>query len=198
MALVAAKAQQKADDDKKRRDDEKARAAKADEPKPGPEIKAPVPPAGPSELERLLTGSWKSSVWVTEKGGKVGGRPADGAMVRAFFDKEDEFKRTQKDDGPAEAEKLVPQREGERDGLLAWTKAAPDVRQKAYADNKFALPEALVGKATPEFTEADGKFLKVQALIEARCLRCHDEGNKNGSLATYEHLSRYFVPRAKE
>lgn len=189
------KAQQKIDDEKKRREDEKAKREKAEAVKPGPEVK-PAVPGGPSEFERLLGGSWKGAPWAKEK--KEGNRLADGAMVRAFFDQESEFKRTLKDDGPAEAEKLVPQREGERDGFLAWVKAAPDVRQKAFAEDKFVLPEALVGKATPEFTEADGKALKVKSLIDSRCLGCHADGSKNGVLESYEQLSRYFVPRARE
>jgi len=191
------KADQKAADERKRLDDEKAKFLKKAEPKIGPDKVAPVP-AGPSELERLLTGSWKTTPWAKDKEGKKAGRLVDGAMVQAFFKQESEFKNTLKDDGPAEAEKLVPQREGERDGLLAWVKAAPDVRQKAYADNKFALPEALVGKAMPDFTEAGGKFLKVQTLIETRCASCHGEGAKNGPLTTYAELSPYFVPRSKE
>ncbi|HYH68084.1 MAG TPA: hypothetical protein VD866_25535 [Urbifossiella sp.] len=187
------KAVQRAADEKKRIEDEKAKLDKKAEPKQGPDKVAPA--TGPSEFERLFTGPWKGAPW--GKDGKKGDRIADGAMVRAFFDKETDFEGLLKED-PPEAEKLVPQREGERNAFLAWAKAAPDVRKKAYEDNKFALPEALVGKATPEFTEADGKFLKVATLIETRCLRCHNDGNKNGSLDTYERLSRYFVPRAKE
>ncbi len=172
------KAEQKAAEDSKRRDDEKAKAGKKDD--GGNKV------GGPSGLERVLIGSWKDSEWV--KDGKV----PDGGMVRAFFDKESEFKDLLKDDKAA-AEKLVPQREGEREGLLAWVKAAPDVRKKAYDDNAFPLPEAVTGKATPEFTDMDGKRLKVQSLIEARCLTCHASDN-TVPLDTYEGLSKFFAP----
>lgn len=174
-----------------------ARAAAANEKdnaaKKAPEVKQPddggkgkaVPPAAtPNGLERVLAGAWKTDAWA--KDGKV----PDGGMVRAFFDKEGDFKAMLKDD-PAEAEKLVPQRQGERDALLAWAKAAADARKKAYDDNAFPLPEALVGKPTKDFTEMDGKQLKVKDLIEARCASCHAADNKV-PLDSYESLSRYF------
>ncbi|MBN9522357.1 hypothetical protein J0H58_28200 [bacterium] len=184
LAAEKAKAEQKAAEELKRLNDEKAKAGKKDD---GDGNKVDVPPAGGSSgLERVLIGSWKDGAWV--KDGKV----PDGGMVRAFFDKESEFKDLLKED-KAEAEKLVPQREGEREGLLAWAKAAPDVRKKAYDDNAFPLPEAVAGKPTPEFTDMDGKRLKVQSLIESRCLTCH-ASDSNVPLDTYAGLSKFFAP----
>ncbi len=188
-----AKAQQKVADEQKRRDDDKAKTAKTDDAKPGPEPKTgkeTTPPSGPAGLERVLTGSWKDGPWVTN------GKVPDGGMVRAFFDKESDFRDMLKDD-PAEAEKLVPQRTGERDGLLAWVKAAPDARKKAYDDNAFALPEALAGKVTPEFTDKDGKRLKVKDMIETRCVRCHAESDKV-VLDSFDRLAKYLTPAAKQ
>ncbi len=174
-----AKAEKKADDERKRRDGDKAKAAAGDGAK-----------AGPSGFERVLAGPWKGGPWVTN------GKVPDGGMVRAFFDKEGEFKAALKDD-PAEAEKLAPRREGERDAFLAWAKAAPDARKKGYDDNAFPLPEALAGKPTPDFTDGAGKRLKVRDLIEARCLTCHDEKNKV-PFDSFERLAKYFAPAAKE
>jgi hypothetical protein len=186
---------QRAADEQKRRDADKAKASPKADPDPG-QGKADNggqnknggnPPAtGPSGLERVLTGSWKDAPWVKE------GKVPDGGMVRAFFDKESEFKSLLKDD-PPEAEKVAPQREAERVGLLAWAKAAPDVRKKAYDDNAFSLPEALAGRPTAEFTDKDGKRLKVKDLIETRCGSCHP-GDSKVPLDTYEGLSRHFGP----
>ncbi|HEX4614135.1 MAG TPA: hypothetical protein VH092_38485 [Urbifossiella sp.] len=183
-----AKAAQKAADDRKRADDEKAKAGKKDEAKAGPEKKNGdgPPPTGPSGFERVFTGPWKNGPWVAN------GKVPDGGMVRAFFDKESDFKDLLKDNPPA-AEKLAPQREGERDGFLAWVKSAPDVRKSAYDENAFVLPEALAGKPTPEFTDMDGKRLKVKTLVEARCESCHSGENKL-PLTSYEGLSKFFAP----
>lgn len=176
------KAAQKAADERQRLDAEKAKAGKKDD--GGKKVNGPA--GGPSGLERVLIGAWKGGPWVTD------GKVPDGGMVRAFFDKESEFKSLLKDD-PDEAEKLVPQREGEREGLLAWAKAAPDVRKKGYDDNAFPLPEAVAGRPTPDFTDADGKRLKVKDLIEARCLSCHASDSKV-PLDSYEGLSKFFAP----
>jgi hypothetical protein len=181
--------QRKADDARQRADEEKAKAAtKADGKQPegpngGPKV---APPAtGPSGLERVLTGPWKDGPWA--KDGKV----PDGGMVRAFFDKDSEFKDALKAD-PAEADKLVPQREGERAALLAWAKAAADVRKKGYDDNAFPLPEAVAGRPTPDFLDKDGKHLKVKDLVEARCSSCHGAENKV-PLDTYAGLEKWLA-----
>ena len=194
-----AKVEQKAADEQRRRDDEKAKLNKKAEQRNGADKKgddvpagkngnAQPPGTGTSAFERVLAGSWKDGKWVTD------GKVPDGGMVRAFFDKEGDFRDAVKGD-PDELAKLTPQREGERDGFLAWVKAAPDVRKKGYDDNAFPLPEALAGKPTPDFTDKDGKRLKVRDLIETRCGSCH-ANDSNVPLDSYEGLSKYFAPRA--
>jgi hypothetical protein len=184
-----ARAEQKAADDQRRRDAEKARLNKKGDAVPPKKNGDAQPPGnGTSAFERVLAGSWKDGKWVTD------GKVPDGGMVRAFFDKEGDFRDAVKGD-PDELVKLTVQREGERDGFLAWTKAAPDVRKKAYDDNAFPLPEALAGRPTPDLTDKDGKRLKVRDLIETRCGSCHDESSKV-PLDSYEGLSKYFAPAA--
>ncbi|QDU19191.1 hypothetical protein [Urbifossiella limnaea] len=180
-----AKVEQKAAAEKEARDKDKQKVAPKDEGKG-----VPVQNGGPSGLERVLTGPWKDAKWVAD------GKVPDGGMVRAFFDKESDFKDALKSD-PELLAKLTPQREGERDAFLAWVKAAPEARKKGYDDDAFPLPEALVGKATPEFLDKDGKRLKVKLLVETRCLSCHADG-ADVPLDTFEGLSRYFAPRARE
>lgn len=196
LQVEKAKAAKKAEEARKRVEEEKGKADKKDDTantkddkkqvvdvKPGP-----VPPAGgASGLERVLTGAWKDGPWV--KDGKV----PDGGMVRAFFDKEGEFKAALKEEDADLLAKLVPQREAERDGLLAWSRAAPDARKKGYDDNAFPLPEALAGKVTPDFATPDGARLKVKELIEARCATCHGPDNKV-PLDSYDGIAKFFAP----
>lgn len=188
-----AAAVKKAEDAKKRADDDRAKAGKKAE---GPAKVEPVPAppkTGPSGLERVLTGQW-AKTWVKDGPWAKDGKVPDGGMVRAFFDKEGDFKAALKDD-PAAAEKLVPLREGERAALLAWAKAAADVRKKGYDDNAFPLPEAVAGRPTPEFLDKDGKHLKVRDLIEARCSSCH-AADANVPLDSYAGLEKWLAPAA--
>lgn len=191
------KAAAKADAAKKQADEEKARpAAKDDEkaaPKKGENGNPPAVPAGPSLLERQLTGAWEKGLW--PKGNDI----PDGAMVRAFFDKESEFKDAlkEKDKTPAAMkafQELVAEREGERAVVLAWIKADPATRKKAYEEDKFPLPPAMKDKPMTAAFVANEKAVSVKSLLEARCASCHGGENKV-PLDGYDKLEKYLVPK---
>ena len=163
--------------------------------KKGPEIKEKekppvVPSSGSSRLEELLAGKWNPELWP-----KPDGKVPSGSMVRAFFDKDKDFKDAWKDkDKSPEAMKayqaLVPEREGEQAVVLAWVKSTADLRKKAYEDDKFPLPAEMKDKPlTAEFF-ADAKAVKIKALLEARCSSCHG-GESKVPLDTYEALEKF-------
>ena len=152
-----------------------------------------VPPSSvPSRLEELLGGEWKKDgPW--PKNGVV----PPGAMVRAFFDKESEFKDVLKMGDPAALKTLISEREGERSVVLAWVKSAADARRTAYDADKFPLPAEMKDKPfTAEFF-ADAKAVKIKSLLENRCSSCHG-GESKVPLESYPQIEVYFKPGAKK
>ena len=118
----------------------------------------------------------------------------------ADFEKE----KTRLNNDPS-VEKLVYEDiEGERVALLAWIK---DGYQKKYYDNSQLQGFPLTGKLeslkiSPNVIHKtdDGtqRFANIEAIIESRCVRCHD-ANAGGSasnfpLNTYEEFTDYCVP----
>ena len=104
-----------------------------------------------------------------------------------------------------EVEKLVYQDiDGERIALLAWIKNG---YKKEYYENSQLQGYPLVGnleslKISPTMvhTTEDGakRFANIEAIIESRCIRCHD-ANAGGSAAnfplnTYEEFTDYCSP----
>lgn len=91
------------------------------------------------------------------------------------------------------------EREGERDALVAWARAEPALRKKAYDDNRFPLPDEIQAISEDFVEEKDGqKFVLVQTLLDERCVRCHAV-NASGSpanfpLEKYEYISLYLEP----
>ena len=149
----------------------------------------PVPSMGPSRLERALTGEFrKDGPWADKAAGIV----PPGGMVRAFFDKEREFKDALKANDPT-LPMLIEERKGEQFALLEWAKAPPDVRKKAYDDDAFLLPEQLRGKPTKDYAP-DGKTFKVKTLIGFRCETCHTDGN-DVPLDNWAGLEKVLAPR---
>ena len=66
---------------------------------------------------------------------------SDGGMARAFFDKDAaEFAAAHKEKDDATKAKLMPDRHGEREALLAWVKLADAERRKAFEADAFPLP----------------------------------------------------------
>lgn len=156
--------------------------AKAD-PKVEP---TPVAPAGPSLLETVVTGPFDT---------KRGFNAKPGGMVRAFFDKDDEFKDALKAKSP-DLPKLTAARENEQAAVLAWIKSPPDVRKAAFETDKFPLPAPLAGKPFTAAFKSDDKSVKVKTLFAARCVTCHGEGGEKADapLEKYEEILEFLKP----
>jgi hypothetical protein len=185
----------KAKEDKEEADrkaaDEKGKnaAAKAENGK-GPvekNGKSDPPLTGPSRLEILFTGSWKTAPWPED------GKIPDGGMVRAFFDKEGDFKAAIRKKDP-ELPTMTAEREGELAFFLAWIKSAAEVRKKAYDDDKFVSLDLRGKPLTAEF-KADDTTLKIRTLIELRCQTCHKADDKI-PFTSYDELAKFLRPTA--
>lgn len=153
-----------------------------DKPKP-PEVKKPddKPEAKVSHLERLVMGQAESDTKV-----KFNGK---GTMAPAFFGKSDGWKDDVADRGKATVE---AERKGEQVAVQAWIRAEPALRQKAFADDKFPLPDALKGKPfTADYR--DGSNVQLKTILTDRCMKCHSKDGSEDSfpLETYEQLMKY-------
>jgi len=137
---------------------------------------APPPPV--SRLVKLL---------VTPTG-PFGGT---GTMRPAFFEKDGgEFNRTPE----AERPRVRAEREGEIQALVLWAEAAPEVRKAAYEADRFVPPPGQMPPAlTREFASEDGQAVRVKAILDARCVRCHGKGEAQESypLETYAQIEKY-------
>lgn len=152
------------------------------------------PQPGPSRMERMLTGKWDpNGPWPKN------GTAPDGAMIRAFFDKDTDFKDAMKDkDMNPQARKtfeaMVAEREGELAAMRAWVKAAPDARKKAFEDDKFPLPAEMKDKPmTADFVADATRAVKIKSLMDTRCFTCH-AGDAKVKLDSYEDLEKYLKP----
>jgi hypothetical protein len=94
--------------------------------------------------------------------------------------------------------KVEEEREGERQGMLAWVRLKDDTaKKKAFADDKFALPAELAAKPiTPGFLDGN-KNLLIKKLFTERCLNCH-QNNKVPDLDTYDKLAPFVTPPSTE
>ncbi len=143
--------------------------------------KLDVVAAAPSHLEKLIMGPR-----VTSKEFPYSGQ---GTMAPSFFEKDGATYKKQIKDKPA----LEGEREGERLALQAWLNTAPAAREKAFADDSFAWPQAVAGKPlTPDYL-TETKTVKVKSILVDRCVRCHGAGGEQEeySLETYEQLRKY-------
>jgi hypothetical protein len=96
----------------------------------------------------------------------------DNNMVHAFFNQDkEEFAPAVKKNDQALIAELMPQRHGERLGLLAWGKLPDAERKNTYDANEFGLPPDLAKQTSPHYVK-NGK-LKIQSLIADRCVGCH-------------------------
>jgi hypothetical protein len=114
------------------------------------------------------------------------GKPLDGGMVRAFFDKDAEFKKM----SPAEQQKAMPERHGEREALLAWSILPDAERKKAFDADSFSLPPELAKKPITSDYAAGGK-VKIKRLIEDRCISCHAGEDDEVMFVDYASLKRF-------
>jgi hypothetical protein len=153
----------------------------------------------PSELERMLLFPLKdeNGKALTLEETAFGGGD-DGSMARAFFDKEKVYKSKMNDESvpKADKDKLHAARDGERQALIAWSRAADPARKASFDADKFALSKDLTGQPiSPEYVK-DGQVL-VKTLIADRCLRCHGPGGNKFDefpLHTYDDLRKYLNP----
>jgi hypothetical protein len=116
-------------------------------------------------------------------------------MVRAFFDKDPDFKDAMKNKDP-DLPKLTAEREGEKNAMLAWIKTAEDARKKAYEDDAFVLPPELAGKPLTAAFKSNDTTVKVRTLINTRCAVCHKAGEEKEDfpLTSYDEIARHFPP----
>ncbi len=117
-----------------------------------------------------------------------------GSMSAAFFGKDPEYIKHVRGAGPRP--ELRAEREGERDVLVLWANADPTARKAAYQDDHFGIEPGKLPKAiTKEFRSADGTAVKVKAIIDARCARCHGKGEPQESmpLETYAQIEKYLA-----
>jgi mono/diheme cytochrome c family protein len=169
--------------------EKEAKAARANgEPKPDRPADnggANPPATGPSPVERVLNGKFGETGWSTKPGG----------MVRAFFDKEPEFKDAVKKKD-SDLPRLTAEREGEQAALVAWVKAAEEVRKKAYEEDAFLLPPDLAGKPLTAAFKSNDTTVKVRSLFTARCTVCHGPGGEKEDvpLTNYDEIAKHLKP----
>jgi hypothetical protein len=154
---------------------------------------------GVSQFERLLLAD--------------GGKPfnGSGSMRQAFTNKSAGWKGAvsrrakEKNLDPRQAEgELRAERDGERLALLDWVRAGAD--RQEYEESGHVLPPRLAGRPiTPEFLESgpDGTTrVKVSAILETRCARCHAENVGSSAakfpLETWEQVHDYCEPEPTE
>ncbi|HXD88448.1 MAG TPA: hypothetical protein VN641_18305 [Urbifossiella sp.] len=172
----------------------KKQAAAVVVPKVGPKVegqKPPPPPDSPS-LEKLLTGQWSMELpWGPDKA-KNPPRVPDSGMVRAFFDRDADFKDAMKEKGkePQAFVTMKAEREGEQNAILAWIRSKPEDRKKSFEKDEFPLPAELQGKPMTAEFQANDKAVKVRSILDTRCYSCHGAGTKI-ELDSYEKLEKF-------
>ena len=139
---------------------------------------APPPPV--STFVRLIT--------APEEGLPFNG---SGTMAPAFFNKSKDFVAAART-GPHTLEQLRAERTAERDVLVMWANADPEVRRNAYQLDHFGLTDKVPAAFPAKFlTPPDA--VKVKSIIDTRCAVCH---SKNGEaetfpLVTYPDIEKY-------
>ena len=145
-------------------------------------FKYPVKDAGGRELPLLS---------IPFKGAQEGG------MIRAFFDKDlGNFAEAVKEKDMPTQDKLMPERKGELEAFLAWTRLTDADRKKSYETDLFDLPVSLTGKPVTAEYVAGGK-LKIKTLIADRCERCHTDGSdaEKYPMVNYDQIHKLLVPK---
>lgn len=160
-----------------------AERAKPSEKKADAQAIAQQGPSGTSQLERLITGSREKNVPFNGKG----------SMAAAFYEKDGADYKDIVKKKPAEQPKLDTEREGEQLALQAWLNSSPEVRKKAYDEDRYSLPANRVGKPITADYLIDGNTVKVKSILTDRCVQCHGMGKdqEDYPLETYEQLMKY-------
>lgn len=145
------------------------------------------PPAPVSQLEALVMGPIEGAPW-----------NGTGSMAPAFYHKDASYAR-EVEANPADRPRIDAERDGERELVRWWIRAAAEARKQMYQDDKCTIAaEKAPKQITGRFKAADGTF-KIKSLLDARCARCHSQdGSEPGfPLETYEQLEKYMtVPPA--
>jgi mono/diheme cytochrome c family protein len=166
-----------------------ARAARNGDSKPADNGHPNPPATGTGPVETLLTGEFSP-------GGRWSGKTdKPGGMIRAFYDKDDEFKNALKNKDP-DLPKFTDERNGEKNAVVAWAKTAAEARKKAFEDDAFVLPPELIGKPLTTAFKSNDTTVKIRSLFKARCTVCHGpDGEKEDiPLTNYDQIAKYLQP----
>ncbi len=142
------------------------------------------PPKPVSKLEKLVMGPIEGAPW-----------NGSGSMAPAFFSKDGAgFDKEIKKD-PGNKDKLMAERNGEREALALWCNAASEVRKKAYEEDKFIADAGKAPKAiTGDFKDKDGS-VHIKQILKERCERCHSKDGAQSAwpLETYGQIAKYLA-----
>lgn len=166
---------------------------KQNKPVPAPAEGGAVKP--PPVVAVAATGVWGKTLLTGEfKAGGVWNGKVEGGMVRAFFDREEEYKAAHKMKAP-ELATLTAERETEQALVAEWFALPDAARKTAYDADSWAMPAALAKKPLTDKFKT-GSAVKMKSLIADRCVVCHAaDGEKNDApLETYEQFQKYFGP----
>jgi hypothetical protein len=131
------------------------------------------------------SGTYPGSKFESIISGDPNGAFSKSNMSAAFFSKSEGWQKEIKNRTAAVVE---PEREGERQALLAWVKLETDARKATYEADAHEQPTFLKDKPiTAEFLK-DGKN-KVKSLIDTRCVWCHDGMNQSPALDKWDTLA---------
>jgi hypothetical protein len=114
-------------------------------------------------------------------------------MAPAFFSKDGGAYERAIKKSPEEKARLEAERNGEREAVALWSRAAAEVRKKAFEDDRFSAEVAPLPKViTPEF-QYPGGDVHIRSIIEVRCARCHGKDGAQSAypLETYEQIAKY-------
>ena len=142
------------------------------------------PPRPKSRLEELITGPHEGEL--TKQN-----------MTPAFFGKDGgEFNRLKNGRAADATANLTAEREGEIAAVVAWIQAPPEEQQRAYEEDRFALPTDLETRPiTQAFVHAvkPVKTIRIKAILTERCARCHgpNEAMAKIPLNTLDGLREY-------
>ena len=123
-----------------------------------------------------------------------------GTMVPALFEKSDRRWNEKLEKMSAEErERLLKEREGERQALLQWVRLDDAARKRAYDDDQMVLDQPLVITQDYMTETDDGRAaVMIQSLFIDRCVRCHmpsgaDKHAQEYPMEEWSQLEKYLV-----
>jgi hypothetical protein len=131
------------------------------------------------------SGTYPGSKFESIISGDPNGAFSKSNMAAAFFSKSEGYAKEIKN---RTAPVVEPEREGERQALLAWVKLDTDKRKATYEADAFEQPTFLKDKPiTADYLDNDK--IKVKTIIEDRCARCHDGMSQSPALNSWDALA---------